>query len=72
MHQEFGKLLLLFGIILVVLGGILYLGPNLSFLEKLPGNLRWQKGPVTLYFPLGATVLLSIVLTILLQFLSRK
>jgi len=72
MHQEFGKLLLIFGIILVVLGGILYLIPNLSFLERLPGNFRWQKGPVMLYFPLGLSILLSIILTLLLQFLGRK
>lgn len=71
-HQSVGKLLILLGVLIVVIGAIIYLAPRFPILEKLPGNLRWQKGPVTIYFPLGICVLVSVILTLLFQILSRK
>ncbi len=70
---ELGRWLLLMGVVLVVLGGLLLLLgrlPQLPF-GRLPGDFSWEKGNFRIYFPLGTMLLLSLVLTILLNLLLR-
>lgn len=69
--QHIGKFLIILGALLVLCGIILYFAPKFPLLEKIPGNFRWQKGPVTVYFPLGLSIALSIILTILLRFWGK-
>ncbi len=68
---EFGKLLLILGILFVVIGLFLMLGPKIPLLGKLPGDFVVRRGNFTLYFPLATSILLSIVLT-LIFFIFRK
>jgi len=68
---ELGKLLLILGILFVVIGLLLMLGPKIPFLGKLPGDFIVRRGNFTLYFPLATSILLSIVLT-LIFFIFRK
>jgi len=68
---EFGKLLLILGILFVVIGLFLMLGPKIPLLGKLPGDFIVRRGNFTLYFPLATSILLSIVLT-LIFFIFRK
>jgi len=68
---EFGKLLLILGILFVVIGLLLMLGPKIPLLGKLPGDFVVRRGNFTLYFPLATSILLSIVLT-LIFFIFRK
>ena len=70
--QGAGKALIFIGLLLIVIGILMVLGSRLPFLEKIPGNIRWQKGPVTVYFPLGLSIIASILLTILLNIMGRK
>ena len=68
---EFGKMLLILGILFVVIGLFLMLGPKIPLLGKLPGDFIVRRGNFTLYFPLATSILLSIVLT-LIFFIFRK
>ncbi len=68
---DLGKLLLLFGIVLVVLGALLMLGGRIPWLGKLPGDLHYKTDHVTVFFPLTTSILLSVVLTVLLWLLRR-
>ena len=68
---EFGKLLLILGILFVVIGLLLMLGPKIPLLGKLPGDFIVRRGNFTFYFPLATSILLSIVLT-LIFFIFRK
>ncbi|MBW1670632.1 MAG: DUF2905 domain-containing protein [Deltaproteobacteria bacterium] len=68
---EFGKILLILGILFVVIGLFLMLGPKIPFLGKLPGDFMVRRGNFTLYFPLATSIILSIVLT-LIFFIFRK
>ncbi len=68
---ELGKLLLILGILFVVIGLLLMLGPKIPLLGKLPGDFVVRRGNFTLYFPLATSILLSIVLT-LIFFIFRK
>ena len=68
---DLGRLLLLFGIVLVVLGGLLMLGGRIPWLGKLPGDIYYKTDHVTVFFPLTTSILLSIALTLLLWLLRR-
>jgi Protein of unknown function (DUF2905) len=62
-----GRLLLVGGIILGVLGVILILTPNLPFIGRLPGDIRIETDNVRIYLPLGTMLIVSVVLTVLLN-----
>lgn len=69
--QQIGKLLIAFGLILVVLGGLFLLGDKIPFLGKLPGDIHIQKKNFQLYFPLTTCILLSLLITIIFYLFRR-
>ena len=66
------KLLIGLGICLILVGMIIYLGGDWLPLGRLPGDIHWTKGNTTFYFPLMSSIIISIVLTIVIQFLFRR
>jgi len=71
MLREVAKLLLVVGSVALVLGALLLLADRIPWLGRLPGDIAVRRGPVTIYFPLLTCVLLSIILTILLNLWRR-
>ncbi len=69
--QALGKLLMLVGIALVVIGGVLYWGRSLLWLGRLPGDIIIERPNVTIYIPLATSLLLSLVLSGIFYLLSR-
>ena len=70
--QFIGRFLLLFGIVLVLIGGFLMLSDKTPWLGKLPGDIIIQKKNVTLYFPLATCILLSLLLTLIFWLFGRR
>jgi uncharacterized protein HemY len=66
-----GRLLILFGILLVVLGLILSVGPKIPGLGQLPGDIYIQRERFGFYFPLTTCLLISLVLTLVLYLFRR-
>ncbi len=67
--EDIGRLLILFGIVLAVIGGVILLlskVPGLP-LGRLPGDIVIQQPGFSCFFPIATSIILSIVLTILLQ-----
>jgi hypothetical protein len=62
-----GRLLLVFGVLLVVIGAALMLFGRLH----LPGDLAFRSGGVTVYVPLATSIVLSIVATVVLNLVFR-
>jgi len=62
-----GKLLLIIGGAIVLLGLILVFGQHIPLLGKLPGDIVIRKEGFSLYFPIVTFLLLSIVLTIIVN-----
>ena len=62
------KLLILAGLVLVGLGLVLMTGFPLG---RLPGDFVVRRGSFTFYFPLGTSILASLLLTLLFTFLRR-
>lgn len=70
--EGFAKLLILFGVVLALLGGLLLLVGKIPFIGRLPGDFYVEKGNFTFYFPLATSLLLSILLTLLFSLFSRR
>ncbi len=66
--QDVGRLLLVFGILLAVIGGGLMLFGRFN----LPGDFSFRTGNVTVYVPIATSIILSIVLTVVLSLLFRQ
>jgi hypothetical protein len=69
--EGIGKLLIGGAIVLLVVGGLFLLLGRFG-LDRLPGDLIFKRGSVTVYFPIGLMILLSIVGTILLNLFLRR
>ena len=74
--REVGKILLGFGLLMVILGGVLFIAGNLSekvpWLGRLPGDFYVRRGNWSLYFPLATSILISLILTIVFSLLGRR
>lgn len=67
-----GKLIILAGVILIVIGVLMVFFDKIPLLGKLPGDISIKRRNFTLYFPIVTSILLSIVLTVLLNLFGRK
>lgn len=65
-----GLWLVFAGVLLVLLGGLVWLGA-FSWFGRLPGDLRFGNENVRVYIPITTMVLLSLVMTLLLSLFSR-
>lgn len=70
MVRSVGLLVIAAGVLVVVVGLLIYSGA-LSWFGRLPGDIRYESGRVRVYFPLVSMLLISIVLTVLFSLLRR-
>ncbi len=69
--REIGKLLLVFGVVIVAVGAVLVLGARLPFrLGRLPGDIVHQGRNTTFYFPIVTCLVLSVVLSLIFWLIS--
>jgi hypothetical protein len=61
------------GVVLAVIGLLMMLGPRLPFrLGRLPLDFRYQRDNFSFYFPLGTSILISIILSLIFAVLNRR
>jgi len=70
MH-EIGKLLIVIGLLTAVIGGALLLVGRIPWLGRLPGDVVVHRGPVTFYFPIVTSIIVSVVLSLLFGLFRR-
>ena len=69
---QVGKMLLFAGLSIAAIGVLLIVGDRLG-LGRLPGDFVWKRRNTTVYFPWVTSLLVSVILTVLLNvFLRRK
>jgi hypothetical protein len=71
MSPEIGRLVLAFGVVLVLIGGLAALGVRLPF-GRLPGDIAITGERGGIYVPLGSMILVSLVLTVLFNIFFRR
>lgn len=70
--EPIARLLMIAGIILFMIGGLVFLLSRLGInLFQLPGDIRFQSNNLTCIIPLVSSILLSIVLTVILNLVIR-
>ncbi len=71
MSPELGRILLVIGLVLVVVGGMAALGVRLPF-GRLPGDIAIEGERGGVYIPITSMILVSVALTILLNIIFRR
>ncbi len=67
-----GRLLIALGFLLIIAGGLLLILGKIGLpLGRLPGDISYRGKRMSVYFPLGTSILLSIVLSLVFYLLSR-
>lgn len=69
--EGLGKLLLVTGALLALMGLVLLFAGRIPLIGKLPGDIVFRKGGFTFYLPLVTMLLLSILLTVVFNLVSR-
>lgn len=69
--ESFGKIIIGIGTFLIILGIFVYLTGKIFGLGRLPGDIFIQRGNFTFYFPLATSIIISIILTFLLNLFRR-
>jgi hypothetical protein len=74
MLTDLGKLLVIAGVVLLVVGGLLLLSDRLPFLRigRLPGDVIYRRGNFTFYLPIVTSIVLSLILTLLFWVFGRR
>jgi DUF2905 family protein len=67
-----GRLLIIGGVILALIGVVIVLAPNIPFLGRLPGDIRIDNGNVKVFIPLGTMLVISLILTLILNLANRR
>ena len=70
--HEIGRMLVVFGLLIALVGVALLLVGRVPWLGRLPGDIHIQRGNWTFYFPLATSLVLSVVLTLILWILGRR
>jgi len=64
-----GRLLIVFGVVLLVVGGLLAV---VGKVPRLPGDILIRRDTVVVYIPLATSLLLSVILTLMFSLLARR
>lgn len=69
--QGIGRILLIGGGVLALVGLFFILSPKIPFLGRLPGDILVKRENFTFYFPLATSILLSILLSLVMWLVRR-
>ena len=69
--SDIGKIMIYAGIALIAAGLLFHFGAKILPLGKLPFDFKWESDSFGVYFPMGSCIVISIILTIILNILFR-
>jgi hypothetical protein len=68
--RELGKIVIIIGIVMTMIGVVLWSGLAPKWLGRLPGDIRIEREHSAFYFPIVTCVIISILLSLLLSIFS--
>jgi hypothetical protein len=72
MNSETGKYIVIIGIVIVLAGIVVWLfHDKLHWIGRLPGDIRIEKENFRFYFPITTMILLSLLITVIVQIVKR-
>lgn len=72
MVHDFGKMLMVIGVLLVIVGAFFHFGSRLLPLGRLPGDFSWQGKNWSVHFPLASCLIVIAVITLIAKIFFRK
>lgn len=69
--EDLGKMMLVIGLVIAILGFFLTIGGKIAGFGRLPGDLVIQTESFSCMIPLATSIILSLVLTLLLNIILR-
>ena len=69
--SEFGKFLVIVGLLMAAVGAILWLGIGKSWFGRLPGDISYRGEHGTFYFPLVSCLVISIFVSLILWIINQ-
>ncbi|HEY2993025.1 MAG TPA: DUF2905 domain-containing protein [Methylomirabilota bacterium] len=70
--QDLGRMLIVLGVVIAAVGVVVVLAGRVPGLGRLPGDIHVERGNWTFYFPLGTSIVLSLLLTLVLWLIGRR
>ena len=70
--NELGKLLIVFGVVVALVGVVLVTMGRVPWLGRLPGDIHVERGNWSFHFPIVTSLLLSLVLTLIFYLIGRR
>lgn len=70
--DSLGKTLMTVGVILLVVGFLIHFGGKVFNLGRLPGDIQYESGNIGFYFPIVSSIVISVILTILLNIFFKR
>ena len=72
MNSDTGKYIIIAGVLIVLLGVLIYFfHDKLTWIGRLPGDIRIEKENLKFYFPITTMIIFSLVITIIIQLIKR-
>jgi hypothetical protein len=69
--RELGRMLMIFGGVITLIGIALWSGFGAGWLGRLPGDIRIERGNTAFYFPIVTCIVVSVVLALLMSLFRR-
>ncbi|MCQ4763031.1 DUF2905 domain-containing protein [Cloacibacillus evryensis] len=70
--NQLGKMLIAMGLLIAAVGFLLIIAGKLNIpFGKLPGDITYQKKNLTVFAPFGTMIVVSVILTLILNIFSR-
>lgn len=69
--NDLGKFLVITGLLIAVVGALLWSGFGKGWLGRLPGDINYSKGDFSFHFPIVTCLIVSAVLTLLMWLFRR-
>lgn len=70
--ESLGRMLLYIGVVLVLIGGFFILAAKVPWFGRLPGDIVYRRGGMTIFLPITTMILVSLVLTLLMNIVWRR
>ncbi|MBA4139596.1 MAG: DUF2905 domain-containing protein [Segetibacter sp.] len=72
MNQQSGKYIIIFGVVVIILGMVVYFFHNkLHWFGRLPGDIKIERGNFKFYFPIVTMIILSLLFSLIINFLRK-
>jgi hypothetical protein len=69
--EQMGKVLVVFGLLVIVIGVVLMFSDKIPFLGRLPGDINVKRENFELHFPISTSIVISVVLSAVLWLISH-